>query len=131
MSGVQLVVVLPEGSPPPPPPPPTQNLTLTAPPDITVESDAAISTVATGTATVTGACDNMPNITYSDVKITSSCLCNYTIIRIWVATDSCGRVSTSNQTIFVGSAVPPIVPPPAVLCPATRRYRPLFWAYRW
>src|SRR5690606_15213713 len=55
----------------------------------------------TGEAEATDNCDSGATTDYTDVIIPGPCDEEYTIIRTWTATDSCGNTATCVQEIFV------------------------------
>ena len=74
------------------------------PEDITVECDA-VPNAATLTAT-----DNCSDATVavSDAVTSGNCANNYVIARTWVATDTCGLITTHTQTITVQDTTAPV-----------------------
>ena len=64
-------------------------------------------------ATATDECDEEVSLTYTDEFIEGNCPGNYTLIRIWVAADDCGNVSTASQVIHVMDTTPPLVECPS------------------
>jgi large repetitive protein len=53
-------------------------------------------------------CDSNPVITYLDKTHTGKCSQEYSITRIWTASDACGNISTASQTITIVDDVPPV-----------------------
>jgi hypothetical protein len=94
--------------------------TIAAPADLTLECPANTTTNATGVATAQDGCSAV-TVSYSDVT-TNSCGGTKVISRTWKATDGCGNISTSVQTITVRDTTPPTITSPANVtldCPAT------------
>ena len=75
------------------------------PADVTVECSNIPNTAVT---TITDNCGAA--IDTSVVVSTGTVGCGYTITRSWTATDSCGNVSTHNQTLTVEDRTPPEFP---------------------
>jgi hypothetical protein len=75
--------------------------------DVVVTSDAGI-----GVATAEDACDPQPTLTYTDMTVSGACGPEFTINRMWIATDDCGNSSTCLQTISVQDTTPP-----SLICP--------------
>lgn len=74
-------------------------LILTVPPDLTVECDA-IPPVQNPSATTD--CPNTQiSLSIAEEVQSGNCADNFTIRRIWTATDMCGNVQTKTQTIIV------------------------------
>lgn len=68
-----------------------------------------------GDATAMDACDAVVTITFETVTTPGSC--NYSVTRIWTATDDCGNSSTCSRTIEVIDTDPPTITCPAVTSP--------------
>ena len=115
----------------------TIDLVDTIPPVITYVPDSLMVQCASGvpiasadSVTVTDNCDGDINIAVSDSITNQSCPNQFTLIRTWTATDTCGNFSTASQIITVLDTIPPIlygvpadtgvccadsIPPPAVV----------------
>jgi PKD repeat protein len=77
----------------------TQAPTLSAAPaDVTVECDAV---PAAATLTAGDNCDNAPVVTFAETRTNGNCPSNYTLTRVWTATDACGNASSKTQVITV------------------------------
>ncbi len=85
---------------------------ITCPPGLTIECDESTLPGNTGVASAIDNCDGAPVVTYSDVTIAGGCSQEYSITRVWVATDACGNSSTCGQVISVEDSTPP-----AIICP--------------
>ena len=84
---------------------------LTIPADATVECDAIPKT---GVATATDNCDADVSIQYlGEKKSPGDCENNYTLIRIWRATDNCGNVTIKSQVLTVQDTTAPELTIPA------------------
>ena len=84
---------------------------LTIPADATVECDAIPKT---GEATATDNCDADVSIQYlGEKKSPGDCENNYTLIRIWRATDNCGNVTIKSQVLTVQDTTAPELTIPA------------------
>ena len=116
----------------------TVNLVDTIPPVISNVPDSLMVQCAFGvpaasadSVTVTDNCDGNIAIVVSDsVTNDTTCPNQYTLIRTWTATDTCGNYSTATQIITVFDSIPPVlygvpadtgvccadsIPPPAVV----------------
>ena len=51
--------------------------------------------------TATDNCDLDVAIGYTETRTDGSCPDNYTLTRVWTATDNCGNVATATQVITV------------------------------
>ncbi|MGJ8593827.1 MAG: HYR-like domain-containing protein [Aquaticitalea sp.] len=60
-------------------------------------------------ATAMDACDQSVTLTYNDVTTPGDCEGEYSITRIWTATDDCGNSSTATQTINVEDNTAPVI----------------------
>jgi Leucine-rich repeat (LRR) protein len=87
----------------------TEAPALTTPVDLTIECDMDSSPDATGYATTADNCDAAPVITYTDEQVVGSCANEYTINRIWMATDACSNVATAVQVISVIDVTIPVI----------------------
>ncbi len=78
------------------------------------------------TPTVTDACDKDVNLTYVDTIVPGNCLQNYTVIRTWTATDSCGNSATASQSIGVEDNLAPVFEElpgeSTITCPSTPEF---------
>ncbi len=61
---------------------------------------------APATLTATDVCDANVQVTFNEVQSGSGC--DYTLTRMWTATDNCGNTATHTQVILVNDAVPPV-----------------------
>jgi hypothetical protein len=77
-----------------------------APVNVTVECDA-VPTPATLTATDN--CDAAPVVTYAETRTNGNCPSNYTLTRVWTATDACGNASSKTQVITVLDRTAPVL----------------------
>ena len=82
---------------------------ITCPPNVTVNCQDPHLPANTGTATAIDNCDPAPVVTYTDVTTAGTCAGNYVISRTWHATDNCGNMSSSIQTITVHDITPPLI----------------------
>ncbi len=76
-------------------------------PDITIECDETIP--GSNDPDVTDNCDNDVTITVNDVRVDGNCVGNFTIERIWTATDDCGNSTTAIQNITAVDNTPPVI----------------------
>lgn len=93
--------------------------TLTGVPvDETVECDAIPDAAQ---VTAIDDCDASPAITSGETQVSGSCPNNFTVIRDWTATDTCGNSTTVDQVIGVADTTAPVItcPPDAlgIECP--------------
>jgi len=72
---------------------------LTLPPDCTIDCDASCDPSNTGRATATDNLDPNPTVTYS--QTTAICSGFTRILRLWVATDAAGNMSSDTQRINI------------------------------
>lgn len=86
---------------------------MTVPGPIAIPCGADLSPSATGEATAQDACDPAPVISYIDETTPGDCDGNFTITRVWTATDACGNAYSAGQTISVTDNLPPAVSAPA------------------
>jgi PKD repeat protein len=82
---------------------------LTCPPDTTVDCDSPVDPLYTGMAVAIDFYDKNPVITYTDMQNPGVCANEYTINRIWTATDACGNVATATQIISVVDISKPVI----------------------
>ncbi|MCB0648256.1 MAG: T9SS type A sorting domain-containing protein [Saprospiraceae bacterium] len=76
--------------------------------DTTINCGTDTSAIALGMATALDDCSDMvTNIYYTDSIASGNCNNNYTILRTWIATDSCGNSSTCLQSIMVQDTIAP------------------------
>ncbi len=61
------------------------------------------------TVTATDNCDAVPVVTFYETTIEGNCPANFTILRLWTATDDCGNTSTASQTINISDDIAPIL----------------------
>jgi large repetitive protein len=59
------------------------------------------------TVTATDNCDTNVEVVFSETRVDGSCPDNYTLTRLWTATDNCGNSATGVQVISVGDTTPP------------------------
>lgn len=88
---------------------------LTPPANVVLECGQGLDTspTATGEATATDTCDPSPVVTFADEFVQGACPGHVTVLRLWTATDSCGNVNQTVQTIDVDDTTPPSLTPPA------------------
>jgi parallel beta-helix repeat protein len=72
---------------------------ISCPGNKTIACGESIAPSNTGTATATANCGSV-SVTYTDAP-KPACLCNYSFVRTWKATDGCGNENTCTQTITV------------------------------
>jgi len=73
---------------------------------------SCISEVPEGQVTSVTAIDNCSEqvgVTVTDITTSGDCANNYTVTRIWTATDVCGNVASATQTIIVSDKTPPTI----------------------
>jgi len=70
-----------------------------------------------GTATATDACDPLVDITFVTDSVQGACSQEYSLTRIWTATDDCGNTATCSVTISVQDNTDPEIICPTVLSP--------------
>src|SRR5206468_833432 len=76
------------------------------PPDETVACDAVPAPLVVPAA---DDCDPAPAVTFAEVRTDGSCAGNYTLTRIWTATDRCGNATSETQVVQVVDTTPPVV----------------------
>src|SRR4029078_5722786 len=70
----------------------TTRPSIICPPHLTISSEESTDTSNTGMATATDNCtDIVTDISYVDARVNGTCNDNYTLIRTWLANDSCGN----------------------------------------
>ncbi len=82
---------------------------ITCPVDVLIDCDGSTDTTATGVATAIDNCGPPPVITYRDSVVTTACAGNYSIYRIWMASDECLNTSQCIQTITVQDTSLPVI----------------------
>jgi hypothetical protein len=84
-------------------------------PDATVECTTSTLPAATGgSATGSDTCGDV-TISYTDGAFTAACGNTGSFVRTWKATDECGNMSTSEQTIITEDTTAPVI----TTCPAS------------
>jgi alpha-tubulin suppressor-like RCC1 family protein len=83
---------------------------IICPPNIigTLNCNASIDPVNTGTPTMSDRCGNVLNPSYWD-QVHNTDPCRVTIIRTWTANDGCGNISTCTQTIEKNDLAAPLI----------------------
>lgn len=86
---------------------------IICPPDITIECGASTDPdggnfPGTGNPTVAD-CDPNPLVSFTDVIVGGACPQEYTITRVFTATDFLGQSSTCDQTITIDDSTPPTI----------------------
>jgi hypothetical protein len=76
------------------------------PADMTVQCNAVPSA---GTPTAIDNCDSSPAISMVETNLGGTCSGNYTILRTWTATDSCGNKSSATQRVSVINTQLPVL----------------------
>ena len=70
-----------------------------------------------GIATATDACDSNVEISFVSTTLAGSCGQEYSVTRIWTATDACGNTAQCSATIFIQDTTPPLLTCPMVVSP--------------
>ncbi len=84
--------------------------TITCPADVSIECDESTLPPNTGTATANDNCSPpLPTIDYDDTITGGTCPQEYTISRVWTATNSVGNSVSCVQTITVEDNTPPLI----------------------
>ncbi|MBK9016368.1 MAG: DUF3494 domain-containing protein [Saprospiraceae bacterium] len=84
--------------------------TITCPADVSIECDESTLPPNTGTATATDNCSPPPpTVNYDDTITGGACPEEYTISRVWTATNSVGNSVSCVQTITVEDNTPPLI----------------------
>ena len=87
---------------------------IACPIDLTISCDASTDPLATGNAMAIDNCDTAPGVTYSDsITFGGSCAQEFTITRVWSATDACGNTTDCTQIINGNDFTPPALTIPA------------------
>ncbi|HRY98606.1 MAG TPA: hypothetical protein P5550_06055, partial [Bacteroidales bacterium] len=84
------------------------------PADTTIDCTSDTTTAVLGFASATDNCNPVVSITYSDAVTSGSCPDAYSVIRTWVAVDSCGNSTTCIQNVTVQDTTDPVI----TFCPA-------------
>ncbi|MBK9985098.1 MAG: hypothetical protein IPP15_22535 [Saprospiraceae bacterium] len=85
---------------------------VTAPVIAALPAPATIDCPATpvfAVATATDACGSAFTLTSADVTTSGDCAGEYSVTRIWIATDACGNSSSASQTINVQDITAPVI----------------------
>ncbi len=91
-----------------------------------------ISPIACGTTpsfpvpTATDACDAQVDVTFMDQNTPGNCPQNYSVTRIWTATDNCGNTAQCSATIVVQDIIPPVIICATVVSPIACGTTPSF-----
>lgn len=80
---------------------------ITCPSNKIIECDGSRDPANTGSASATDLCDPSPAITFLDAEAAGTCPEEFTITRIWTATDADDNASSCVQTIEVVDTTPP------------------------
>ena len=80
---------------------------IDCPPGMIVECDQPTDPSNTGVATATDICDSSPDISSGDTTADAACPQEYTIQRMWTATDDSGNTDDCLQTIEVVDTTSP------------------------
>ena len=80
---------------------------LTPPADVTLDCTESPQPSSVGVATASDDCDQDVTVTYHDTLIPGGCAQNYTIERVWTATDHCGNSTQATQIIRMVDNTPP------------------------
>ncbi len=87
--------------------------TITCPADIAVDCHNSTDTTVTGSATATASCLLAVAVSFVDNIVSTGCSGNYSIERLWIAQDDCGRADSCLQIITVQDTTLPVI-----VCPA-------------
>jgi hypothetical protein len=85
---------------------------FTCPVDTIVDCTSLTDTTTLGVMIATDDCDLAVTISFADISVPGSCPLEYTLLRVWTATDDCLNTSTCIQTITVQDTTAP-----AIVCP--------------
>ncbi len=77
------------------------------PADLTLECDEPNPPAVT--PTVTDNCNPDPRLSSTESMMPGDCEDNFTIVRSWTATDTCGNSRTATQTITFDDTTPPVI----------------------
>jgi len=61
------------------------------------------------TVTATDDCDGSVTVSFSESRTDGACPNSYTLTRTWTATDACGNISTTTQTLTVQDTTAPVL----------------------
>ncbi|MBK9105204.1 MAG: DUF3494 domain-containing protein [Saprospiraceae bacterium] len=67
------------------------------------------TTPSFGTATATDLCDAAVAVTFTELTVAGTCPQEYSITRIWTATDDCGNTATCASTITIADNTAPVI----------------------
>jgi gliding motility-associated-like protein len=73
------------------------------------DTTAECGQLPTDSPSISDDCDPDPQLNLSSAIIPGNCPGNYTLIRTWLATDDCGNVATTSQTIQVSDTNGPVI----------------------
>jgi gliding motility-associated-like protein len=79
------------------------------PGSVTYSCAGDVPTAQTNSVIASDNCSGLVNLTVNDVTTAGNCANNYTITRIWTATDICGNTSNATQIITVNDQTPPTI----------------------
>jgi uncharacterized repeat protein (TIGR01451 family) len=89
---------------------------IVCPPFITIECSESTDPSNTGMAVASDNCDPNPSVTYIDVIVLGECPQEYTIDRIWIASDACSNQNfLCRQEIVIVDNTPPVITCPTDL----------------
>jgi large repetitive protein len=80
------------------------------PEDLTLNCEVSLLPERTGKAVSLDNCtDKVTDITYYDIRTDGNCVDNYSLIRVWTGTDSCGNSNTCIQKIKIHDTTKPVI----------------------
>ena len=75
------------------------------PANVTVSCSVVVTSATAPTAV--DSCDQSPRITFVETRQNGTCVSNYTLTRVWTATDACGNSASASQVVTVRDIVAP------------------------
>jgi len=79
------------------------------PDSLMVSCASEVPPMMSDTVIVTDNCEGNISLVVSDTVFDQACLNQFTILRTWTATDTCGNFSTESQIISVFDSIPPVL----------------------
>ncbi|MGB3079354.1 MAG: T9SS type A sorting domain-containing protein [Saprospiraceae bacterium] len=98
-----------------------QTLVVTSPANVILEYPQSTDPSSTGYASASDVCEGNPSISFNDIISDGQCPNEFTIYRMWIATNLCNQSDTSIQIINVYDTTPPVLTCPqniTIECPS-------------